>query len=506
VTLSDDGNRAVVANRGDGSITVIDVLEQKATATIPLDGVLPYGVVMDDNRTAYVSLQGSNQIVVVDITTGQITARIAVPPAPAGLAVWGDFLYVTHFWSGQVTLVYLPQKRAVNTIATGLDTGLSQAIELDITRGLAYLPQTRSNAQNTSLTFDTVVFPVVNVLSLGGLTLERQSRITLDTADRPVNMPFAAALDRFRSFLYVANAGSNSVSVIDLNTGLARASIEVGSNPRGLLLNKDNTTLFVHNVLDSTLSIVDTRQLARTDTLVISDAKIPVDRIIAQQLFYTAVDKRVSHNSWMSCANCHFDGMADGRVWQGFPDGPRRTPPLYRLLETAPYTWSGRWDELADAELKIRQLQAGTGLIEAAELSPAQGELHAGLSVDLDSLVAYLSTLEGPPTPKRFDAATVKRGEGVFTQRGCAKCHVGTAATDLQTHDVGTGSSPLEKQGKAFDTPSLRWLWMGGPYFHDGSAATLRDVFSVPGAHQLIQTVAPKDIDALIAYLLSLPS
>src|SRR5262249_39779031 len=144
---------------------------------------------------------------------------IDVPDYPAGLALWGDFLYVSHFWSGQVSMIYLPQKRVISTASTGVDTGLSQSIELDVTRGLAYLPQTRSNAQNPNLTFDTTVFPVVNVMDFRTFALQRDHRINLDTVDRPVNMPFAAALDRFRNWLYVANAGSNNISVIDLNSG-----------------------------------------------------------------------------------------------------------------------------------------------------------------------------------------------------------------------------------------------------------------------------------------------
>jgi YVTN family beta-propeller protein len=172
-------------------------------------------------------------------------------------------------------MIYLPQGQVVSTASTGGDTGLSQAIELDITRGIAYLPQTRSNAQNEHLTFDTTVFPVINVMDLRGLRLERRTRITLDTADRPVNMPFALALDRFRNWLFVANAGSKDVSVIDLNTGLARSHIEVGANPRGILLNRDGSFLFVHNVLDGTITVVETRNDRIVDVLPISDLSIP---------------------------------------------------------------------------------------------------------------------------------------------------------------------------------------------------------------------------------------
>ncbi|MBL8155421.1 MAG: YncE family protein, partial [Anaerolineae bacterium] len=143
VALTDDGERAVTANRGDGTLSVVTV-DTGEVVTLNAGGTQPYGVVIDGVGRAYVSLQGSNAVAVVDLGSGQVIQRIATPPQPSGLALWGDFLYVTHFWTGQISLIYLPTGQVAETISTGLDTGLSQAIEVDITRGLAYLPQTRS--------------------------------------------------------------------------------------------------------------------------------------------------------------------------------------------------------------------------------------------------------------------------------------------------------------------------------------------------------------------------
>ncbi|MFN8374153.1 MAG: cytochrome c peroxidase [Anaerolineae bacterium] len=495
VAFTDDSQRAVITNRGDGTLSVLDVNAQTITATFPV-GVLPYGVVMADNQTAYVSLQGESAIAIVDINSGTVRERITVPGLPSGLALWGDFLYVTHFWSGQVSLVYLPQRIVVRTISTGLDTGLSQSISIDNNRGMAYVPQTRSNAQNPALTFDTTVFPVVNVLNLNALNVERGARITLDTADRPVNMPFEAVLDRFRQVLYVINAGSDDVSVIDLTSNTALAHLRVGSNPRAGVLNNEGTSLYVYNALDGSISTIDTETLTVTGVLPISTATLSADVTLGAQLFYNARDPRLSANRWISCANCHFDGLSDGRVWAGFGDGGRNTPLLYDLLGTPPYNWSATWDEVADVEVKIRDLQAGFGLI-TGETSPAQGASHAGQSLDLDSLTQYLLSLQAPASPLPADAALVERGAQVFTEQGCDQCHVGAVGTNLQMVDVGTGGT--------FDTPSLRWLWLSAPYFHDGRATTLRDVFSLPGDHQLIYEVPVEDLNALMAYLLSLP-
>ncbi len=503
VAVTADSNRILVTNRVDGTLAIVNLLEQTLINTIPLGGSLPYAVVTDNNETAYVSMMGSAEVLIVDLNAGEVVQRIATPAYPSGLALWGDFLYVTQYWSGDVSLVYIPQGRVIDVVSTGNDTTSTQAIELDITRGTAYLPQSRSNSQNENLTFDTTVFPVVNVLELREFTLLSNNRLTLDTADRPVNMPFALALDRFRNWVYVANAGSNNVSVIDLNSGLARGNIEVGANPRGILLNRDNNYLFVHNVLDGTITIIDTNRLETIDVLPISNLTVPVDLLFGAQLFHSAADSRMSEDRWMSCANCHFDGLPDGLTWQGFPDGPRNTPPLYRLVETAPYNWSATWDELSDVELKIRSLQSGEGLIEAALVQPALGDPHAGLSPDLDTLVFYLTSLIEPPNPNEYPAEVVARGKEVFEEQGCSTCHIGTTGTNLQTFDVGTGDSELEQNGAAFDVPTLRYLWLSAPYFHNGSAPTLYDVFSLPGNHQLVQMVSPPDIDSLVAYLLS---
>ncbi len=501
VALTPDSTTALVTNRGDGTLSFVSLIENAVSATIPV-GVLPYGVVMSSAETAYVSLEGGDEIAVIDVRAQRVSRRISVADAPAGLTLWGDFLYVTHFWSGAISLIYLPQERVIQTISTGSDTALFQNLEADIGRGIAYLPQTRLNAQNAALSYDSAAFPVINVVNLRDLALVRERRIALDSADRPLNMPFAAALDRFSQRLYVANAGSDSVSVIDLNSGFARANIAVGANPRGLLLNADNTRLYVHSALDGTVTTIDTGTLAVSDVLPIINLSVSLDYLLGAQLFHSAADPRLSAGNSLSCATCHFDGQSDGRVWRGFPDGPRNTPLLYNLPETVPYTWSASWHELAQVELKIRWLQAGTGLIEAESVT----DPHAGESVDLDLLTQYLTTLPAPPNPGSFPAETVARGEQVFTEAGCATCHVGPAATDLQSHDVGTGTDDDERRGTSFDTPSLRWLWLSAPYFHDGSAATLRQVFERPGTHQLIFEAQPAEIDALVDFLLTLPS
>jgi YVTN family beta-propeller protein len=328
---------------------------------------------------------------------------------------------------------------------------------------------------------------VINVLNLGTLTSERQARIQLDIADRPVNMPFAASIDAYRKWLYVINAGSDDLSVIDLNTGLALAHIPVGANPRGMRLGWDNTVLYVHNMIEGSITVIETRTLEAIETFPISAVPTPVERLIGAQLFNTAADPRMSRDSHVSCANCHFDGQSDGRVWQ-LSGSPRNTPALYGLRETSPYTWTGVWNDLAELNGWIQDLQAGQGFSD---------EAHGGSMIDLDLLVSYLLTLETPAVPTFADPALVERGATLFAELDCASCHSGEMGTDGLQHDVGTGGE--------FDTPALVGLSMSAPYLHDGRATTLRDLFILPGTHQVIGGLSLDDLDNLVAYLLAYP-
>ena len=85
----------------------------------------------------------------------------------------------------------------------------------------------------------------------------------------------------------------------------------------------------------------------------------------------------------------------------------------------------------------------------------------------------------------------------------------GVHAYAAKLHDVGTGDSAKEKnshgRGTNFDTPSLRGLWQTAPYFHDGSARTLDEVFSTGTTHNISAGISAEEIQALIAYVQALP-
>lgn len=314
VTITRDSAFALVVSRDSGTLTIIDIVELTTTNEFVV-GDQPFAVVTDNNRTAYISLQGSHEVVEIDLTTGEILQQIPTDDYPAGMALWGDFLYVTHLWSGQISLIYLPEAKVVRVIETGTQSSLTSNILIEAQEGIAYVPGSISNMQVGQLPADNAILPVVNIIDLETMSVIRSARIGLHIADRPVNMPFAISLDRTRRNLYVANAGSDDISVIDLDTGLAAANIAVGSNPRSVVFSRDNNFVYVHNMLDGTLSIVDPAWLSVSDTLPISQQSLPVDVQLGAELFHTSNDSRLSQSPMISCASCHFAGESDGRIW-----------------------------------------------------------------------------------------------------------------------------------------------------------------------------------------------
>ena len=521
LSFTPDGARLLVANYGAGTISVIDVAAGRVEAEVAV-GARPYGVVAGSDR-AYISLAGQPQIVVLDLATLTVAARIPVEPFPTGLALTRDqaSLYVTHLYSGTVTVIDTASLR--ESLASGSadpDANLSQFIVLSPDGAHAYLPGSLSRSDNPSLTYSTTVQPVLAMLARGTSGgLAAGGEIDLAQSGEAVNLPFAAALSPDGGTLFVANAGSDDVSVIDLAAGRVRALLPAGRNPRGLALSPDGAPggapaggrLFVDNVLDGTLSVFDTHTLALLETVTLTHIPLPADVLAGKRLFNSALPP-MSSGQWLSCASCHFDGGADGHTWAGFPDGPRNTPALYGAAATLPLHWNGDLSELQDTEGTIRTIQGGAGLMPGPPPDP-HGPSVAGRSADLDALAAYLGTLAPAPSPYApagdDQRAAVARGAEAYQRWGCAACHAAPLYTDRLAHISDIGDPALERHQAGplprFDTPSLLGVWATAPYFHDGSAATLRDTLFSADFHKMGPAMDDGEVDDLLAYLRALP-
>lgn len=71
---------------------------------------------------------------------------------------------------------------------------------------------------------------------------------------------------------YVANSGSNTVSVIDTSTNKVTATIPVGNSPVGVVFSPDGARAYVTNGADGTVSVIDTGGNTVTATIPVEPA------------------------------------------------------------------------------------------------------------------------------------------------------------------------------------------------------------------------------------------
>ncbi len=124
-------------------------------------------------------------------------------------------------------------------------------------------------------------------------------------------------------------------------------------------------------------------------------------------------------------------------------------------------------------------------------------------------MAAYLASLESPSSPYNNEKNVISLGQSVFNELNCQTCHVPPFYTDHKIHDVGTSDHKKEKDSQgintSFDTPSLRGIWLTAPYFHDGSAENLEEVFQTGLVHNVSHEMVTEELQALISFIMSLP-
>jgi len=206
--------------------------------------------------------------------------------------------------------------------------------------------------------------------------------------------------------------------------------------------------------------------------------------IIALSPALTAQQKAV-YNSWGK-------GKYDPRFNFDGQNGPQVIPPAYGLLGVHKITATGDGDDIAYWNRYVAVTQMGGH----GSFSDSRTGVNVTNGTDdlvtskLPALQAYQLSIAAPAPPAgSFDATGAQRGAALFSgQAQCATCHSGNLFTDAneRLHPPSEVVSEPEPDGapsyasrsatKMYRTAPLKGLWQHAPYFHNGSAATLRDV------------------------------
>jgi len=562
VALAPDGS-VWVANHGSATISVLNS-NGNTIATVPLPRAsLPYGIVFAPNGSnAYVALQALGRVVKIHTATRAITASLDLPldtngirPQIRSVAISGDgaSLYVSRFISpdhrGEIFEVNPNTMTLVRTIGLANDPGpdtpagsrgipnylTAMAINPDGTR--LWIPSKKDNIERgvlrdgNNLTHDMTVRAISSSILLSSGTELPGERIDFDNRDRAHGICFSTLGD----IAFVTMPGNNHVQAINTYTGQEMTQMQTEKTPTGVLYDAARNRLYVLNFLSRNLSVFNVENLINAIDNVTPQIGSPIPLIAVEalaanvlkgkELFYDAGSTRLNQEGYMSCASCHLDGSQDGRIWDftGSGEGLRNTIDLRGRAGMAHgrLHWSANFDEVQDFEGQIRSLGEGIGLMSNSNFYQGTrahplGLMKQGLSPDLDALAEYVVSLNRvPDSPHRNPDGTLTAsaiaGREVFNQMSCFACHGGTHFTDSGIggfHNIGTikpsSGNRLGAELAGIDTPTLRGVWATAPYLHDGSAPTLRDVFTSANptsVHGVVTGLSTTEISQLIAYL-----
>ncbi|AOS45601.1 Cytochrome c [Lacunisphaera limnophila] len=272
--------------------------------------------------------------------------------------------------------------------------------------------------------------------------------------------------------------------------GIARRLPAGGLGPRSLALSEATGELWVANYFSDTITVLDAETGAQR-------AEIALGPVQAMSTWregeLMANDGRITYQNWISCTSCHQeDTSSDGLNWDLANDGLGNAKNNKSLQDThfsPPAMWSGVRADVADG------VGAGERFQGFVPMAHVQGPI-----------TEYLSHPDRAPSPYRHDDPVIlERGKKLFAAAGCDVCHPAPFYTDLKFHDLGFGT-PNDFRSR-FDTPSLKSTYRTAPYLHDGRAADLRTLFTEHNPddlHGRTRGFSRQELDDLIAYVRTL--
>ncbi len=516
-----------VANRRDPSVSVIRRGEWGSSARWAA-GAEPVGLaVSPDGRTLYVvsalvaDTPSHGELLALDAQTGAVQWQLALGPEPRGVALLdSDWAVVAQLKGGEVTWVDLAHRQvwlASTSLYAELNRGSKTSTfhprDLGVVgfdpanrRVYALAALSREGAHDKRepcvgklvappavMALDTTGRPLVDpVIDCGPLIEPHQTPPTAAFGPGEAGVPWraqggsAVTFAASGAYVWVAHPEGNAVAwaFTRPEPGVSDGwNLEVvGRRPTGVVLQRDDRAVWVHNALDHTLTKFSaaggSKVVAKTISLGASEV-FPPDVVAGRKLFFDATDVRLTSGEvGVACATCHLEGgHEDGHVWR-FAEGPRQTSSLAgaRLDGTAPFHWSGAFATFEALMEHTVARMGGTGLT-----APMAGQL-----------LAYLRTV---PALTRAGAPSAE-GPVLFARAGCSMCHAGAPLTNDKLAHVGTDETGFSAEG--VNVPSLLGVGRTAPYLHDGSAATLRDAIS---AHAPVHGLSDAELEQLVKYV-----
>jgi YVTN family beta-propeller protein len=540
VALSKDQKMAFVSNQWDNNIYYVDLSTNKVVDTVQTGGG-PAGIALsNDGKLLYIANTYTNNISVIDVAERQEIRRLTAGNFPTNVAVSpiNDFVYVSSQRTVPIEFRAEPQ-----TEVTLLNAANQRVADRKYFNS-AHIMENIAVTPSGDMAITTLIRPKNNVPSAQiergwminhgiGIILNdgRMAQLLLDEPNDFYPDPFDVVIHPNGKTAYVSHSGVDIVSVINLDKirillaeasdedlkvyanhlGLSSeyvvARIKTGANPKGLAISSDGKFVYVVERMDDRVSVIDTEQLQVVQSIDLGGPRRVTLTREGGKLFNHAA--HTFHNQY-SCYTCHPDGHEDGLTYDLTGSGRdlANVQTLRDLNGTAPFKWIGTNQSV----YKQCGMRFSMFVTRTESFSPE----------NLDAVVAYIMReLTHPPNIHRLPNGELteaqKRGKAIFerdlTTDGreipvkdrCITCHSGPNYSNYEMADVGTLKD--NDNPTLFDSPNLNNVYESAPYLHDGSAATLEEIwtkFNDHDQHGYANDMTKDQLNDLVEYLKSL--
>lgn len=229
----DPVNGTVYVAGSSGRVDIVDPTSNKVIGSYAI-GVSATGIAFDaEGPTLYVSEWSLDRVVAIDVATGQ-TTLIGVGSEPGDILVTPSTVYVANFGSSNVSLL----SPGVNDAYAAAPTGAGPlALANDSVDGEIAVVDSGSDA--------------LTILSDDYPSVAEEVNVTVGSD------PVAIGYDPGNDDLYVANNGSNNVSIVDGSTGASSsAALGPGSDPVAVYLGENGADVAVLDAGDDSVTML----------------------------------------------------------------------------------------------------------------------------------------------------------------------------------------------------------------------------------------------------------
>lgn len=252
-----------VVNAGSGTVSVLSAAENRVTATIGVHRE-PVSIDVDkDGQRAYVANAGSNNVSVIDLEKRREIAAVGVGESPAAAVISpdGKTMVVTNRGGGSVTVIGARDLK-VRAVFGGCP-GASDAV---------ILPDSSKAFAACSAGHQVMAIGLARPES--PLPEERSDR-RLDLMDVGPG-PAHLALKPDGGEIFVSNYGGDTISEIATNANNVGGAYVMGANPLGGVVTADNSILWESNFGDNTVGAYSIDDGTRINTVQVGEGPGPL--------------------------------------------------------------------------------------------------------------------------------------------------------------------------------------------------------------------------------------